>query len=342
MTITVRNLTKIFGTKDTSSTVLDDVSFSVESGEIFAVVGPSGAGKSTLARCINLLERPTFGEVIVNGDSLTQLTSDGLRQARRRIGTVFQSSSLLSRRTAAANVALPLEYLGATAAATKSRVAELLERVGLADKANLYPHQLSGGQRQRVGIARALALKPSVLLSDEATSGLDQLATDSYLSLLAELRTELDLAVVLITHEMETVVTVADRVGRLEHGTLVEQGDVVDIALDARSTLGAQLRSPGRATAAAHNTVPITVTYASPAVPADWINRLSVELSTPISILGANVQSVNGIAVGEVTIGIAAINETDFLRSAKSLGLEAQSLSARTDLPHDTLARVSA
>ena len=176
MTITIRNLTKSFGEKDSTTTVLDDVSFSVEAGEIFAVVGPSGAGKSTLARCINLLERPTSGEVIVNGDSLTQLTSDELRQARRRIGTVFQSSSLLSRRTAAANIALPLEYLGATRAATKARVTELLERVGLADKADLYPHQLSGGQRQRIGIARALALKPSVLLSDEATSGLDRVA----------------------------------------------------------------------------------------------------------------------------------------------------------------------
>ncbi|MFW0791183.1 methionine ABC transporter ATP-binding protein [Gordonia sp. CPCC 205333] len=336
MTITIRNLTKTFGEKDTASTVLDDVSFSVESGEIFAVVGPSGAGKSTLARCINLLEQPTSGEVIVNGDSLTQLTSDGLRQARRRIGTVFQSSSLLSRRTAAANVALPLEYLGATKAATKARVAELLERVGLGDKADLYPHQLSGGQRQRVGIARALALKPSVLLSDEATSGLDHAATDSYLSLLAELRTELDLAVVFITHEMETIVKIADRVGRLDHGTLIEQGDLVDIALDAQSALGAQLRSPGRATVAAQNTVAVSVTYASPVVPADWISRLSAELSTPIAILGANVKSVNGVAVGDITVGVAADRAADFARSAKSLGLEPQSE------PSTTLTKVSA
>ncbi|NMO03967.1 ATP-binding cassette domain-containing protein [Gordonia sp. TBRC 11910] len=340
MTITIRNLSKTFGDGDSATTVLDDVSFSVESGEIFAVVGPSGAGKSTLARCINLLERPTSGEVIVNGDSLTQLTSTELRQARRRIGTVFQSSSLLSRRTAAANVALPLEYLGATKAATKTRVGELLERVGLGDKAQKYPHQLSGGQRQRVGIARALALKPSVLLSDEATSGLDRVATESYLTLLDTLRTDLDLAVVFITHEMETIVKVADRVGRLDHGTLREQGDIVDIALDAQSLLGAQLRAPGRATAAAADTVAVSVTYGSPTVPADWLSRLGTELSVPIALLGANIQSIGGVAVGEATLGVPAGRLPEFTRVAKTLGLHSQSESTRVD--DDLLAEVPA
>ncbi len=330
MTITVHGLTKTFGEKDGVTTVLDDVSFSVEAGEIFAVVGPSGAGKSTLARCINLLEHPTSGEVIVNGDNLTRLSSTELRQARRRIGTVFQSSSLLSRRTAASNVALPLEYLGATKEATRRRVAELLDRVGLHDKADLYPHQLSGGQRQRVGIARALALKPSVLLSDEATSGLDSVATDSYLALLDELRTELDLAVVLITHEMETIVKVADRVGRLDHGTLREQGSVVDIALDAQSVLGAQLRSPARGTAAAPTTVPVTLIYGSPAVPADWLNRLSIELATPVALLGANVQSVDGVAVGDVTVGVAADRVDALVESARALGLQPRSTEVAT------------
>lgn len=198
--IEVSHLTKVFGAGSASPTVvLDDVGFSVDGGEIFAVVGPSGAGKSTLAQCLNLLQRPTSGQVVVNGESLTDLDAAALRAARRRIGTVFQSSSLLARRTAAQNVALPLEYLGATKASTRARVAELLDRVGMSDKASLYPHQLSGGQRQRVGIARALALRPSVLLSDEATSGLDPQATDSFLRLLADVRDELGLAVVLIT-----------------------------------------------------------------------------------------------------------------------------------------------
>ena len=146
--IEVVELTKVFGAGTSKpTTVLDEIDFTVDSGEIFAVVGPSGAGKSTLARCLNLLERPTSGKVVVNGEDLTALGTSGLRDARRRIGTVFQSSSLLARRTAAENVALPLEYLGATKASTRARVADLLDLVGLADKANLYPHQLSGGQR---------------------------------------------------------------------------------------------------------------------------------------------------------------------------------------------------
>ncbi len=227
------------------TTVLDEVEFTVGSGEIFAVVGPSGAGKSTLARCLNLLERPTSGRVVVNGEDLTALGTSGLRDARRRIGTVFQSASLLSRRTAAQNVALPLEYLGATKASTRSRVADLLDLVGgLSDKADLYPHQLSGGQRQRVGIARALALKPSVLLSDEATSGLDPAATDTFLQLLTEVRDELGLAVVFITHEMDTIVRVADTVGRLDHGRIVEHGRLENLVLDADSVLGRVLRPP--------------------------------------------------------------------------------------------------
>uniref|UniRef100_UPI00374CDD59 ATP-binding cassette domain-containing protein n=1 Tax=Lacisediminihabitans sp. TaxID=2787631 RepID=UPI00374CDD59 len=153
--ISLEKLTKVYGSGDSRTVVLDGLDFSVASGEIFAVVGPSGAGKSTLAQCVNLLERPTSGAVLVNGENLSRLSEKQLRVARRSIGTIFQADGLFSRRTAAANIALPLDYLGATPAETKRRVGELLERVGLSDKASSYPHQLSGGQRQRVGIARA-------------------------------------------------------------------------------------------------------------------------------------------------------------------------------------------
>ena len=210
--IRIEQLTKVFGHGAEQSLVLDRLDFSVEAGEIFAVVGPSGAGKTTLAQCVSLLERPTSGSVVVNGDTLSQLSEKQLRIARRRIGTIFQSDGLFSRRTAAANVALPLEYLGVTPTESKNRVSELLDRVGLADQAKMYPHQLSGGQRQRIGIARALALRPTVLLSDEATSGLDPQATASIVELLKELRDDLDLAILFITHEMDTVLQVADSV----------------------------------------------------------------------------------------------------------------------------------
>ncbi|MET9202206.1 ATP-binding cassette domain-containing protein [Gordonia sp. NPDC003585] len=320
-------LTKVFGVGSTNpSTVLDRVDFRVEQGEIFAVVGPSGAGKSTLARCLNLLERPTSGQVIVNGEDLSSLGSTQLRDARRRIGTVFQSASLLSRRTAADNVALPLEYLGATKVSTKQRVAELLDRVGLADKAGLYPHQLSGGQRQRVGIARALALKPSVLLSDEATSGLDPAATDTFLRLLTEVRDDLGLAVVFITHEMDTIVRVADTVGRLDGGSLVERGRVADLVLDPESPLGQSLRPRGPSADTASGQSAISVIYNSATVPADWLTRIGGNLGIPIAVLGASVQTVDGVSFGDLTVSVPIGHAASFVGSAHELGITARVL----------------
>ncbi|MCZ0912251.1 methionine ABC transporter ATP-binding protein [Gordonia amicalis] len=325
--IEVVGLTKIFGVGSPNpTTVLDDVEFTVASGEIFAVVGPSGAGKSTLARCLNLLERPTSGKVVVNGEDLTALGTSGLRDARRRIGTVFQSASLLSRRTAAQNVALPLEYLGATKASTTSRVADLLDLVGLSDKANLYPHQLSGGQRQRVGIARALALKPSVLLSDEATSGLDPAATDTILELLTEVRNELGLAVVFITHEMDTIVRVADTVGRLDHGRIVEHGRLEKLVLDPDSVLGRALRPRGPSASATADQVAVTVVYNSTTVPADWLTRLGKSLDISISVLGANVQTIDGTAFGDLTVSVPNGHVSAFVGAAGGLGLAARAV----------------
>ncbi|MGW6034737.1 methionine ABC transporter ATP-binding protein [Gordonia terrae] len=329
--IEVVGLTKVFGVGSPNpTTVLDDVDFTVDAGEIFAVVGPSGAGKSTLARCLNLLERPTSGKVVVNGEDLTALGTSGLRDARRRIGTVFQSASLLSRRTAAQNVALPLEYLGATQRSTASRVGELLDLVGLADKADRYPHQLSGGQRQRVGIARALALKPSVLLSDEATSGLDPAATDTFLRLLTDVRDELGLAVVFITHEMDTIVRVADTVGRLDHGRIVEHGRLDRLVLDPDSVLGRALRPRGPSAEAASAETPVSVVYNSSTVPADWLTRLGKRLDLPISVLGANVQTIDGTVFGDLTVSVPTGHASAFIGAAGELGLAARLL---TDTP---------
>jgi ABC-type methionine transport system ATPase subunit len=304
--IELTDVTKAYGHGAQRTVVLDRINFRVEAGEILAVVGPSGAGKSTLAQCINLLTPPTSGSVVVNGEDLTTLSARKLRVARRRIGTVFQSSGLLERRTAAENVALPLEYLGVTAAETKKRVAELLDRVGLSERAQHYPFQLSGGQRQRVGIARALALRPSVLLSDEATAGLDPTTTASVVDLLRELRDDLDLSIVFITHEMDTVLKIADSVARLDHGSIAESGRLVDLLTDPQSALGSELR-PHRvdATPGAGQQV-WNVVYDSPDVPADWIGRASAELGVPVAVLGASVQVVAGVTIGGATLGIAA------------------------------------
>ena len=326
--IEIQGLTKTFGHGPNAVTVLDDIDFAVAAGEIFAVVGPSGAGKSTLAQCINLLERPTSGSVVVNGERLTDLDEAGLRTARRRIGTVFQSANLLSRRTAAQNVALPLQYLGVTKVQTQERVAELLDRVGLTAQADRYPHQLSGGQRQRVGIARALALRPSVLLSDEATSGLDPATTDSFLELLTEVRDDLQIAVVFITHEMDTIVKVADRVGRLDHGRIVEQGAVVDLLLDPESALGSALRPRAATTVPAPGIRAVRITHTSPAVPGDWITRIAATTGATLTVLGGHVQDVGGVPVGEWTIGVPESDVAAVVGAAGPLGLAARPLDA--------------
>ncbi|MBF4461125.1 MULTISPECIES: methionine ABC transporter ATP-binding protein [unclassified Rathayibacter] len=318
--IRLEQLSKVYGHGDAAVTVLDRLDFSVATGEIFAVVGPSGAGKSTLAACVNLLERPTSGSVIVNGDALSRLSERELRIARRRIGTVFQSDGLFSRRTAEQNVALPLEYLGVTRAETTRRVGELLERVGLSERARYYPHQLSGGQRQRVGIARALALRPSVLLSDEATSGLDPASTTAITTLLKELRDDLGLSILFITHEMETVRQVADSVARLDQGRIVESGRLVDLLRDASSPLGLALNPVRPSVVAEAGVDEWVVGYARPDVPADWVTRLAASVG-PVALLGAAIETIDGQAVGHATVGLGPVDEALLTRAAEALGL---------------------
>lgn len=321
--IELTDVTKVYGHGENRTVVLDRISFRVDAGEILAVVGPSGAGKSTLAQCINLLTPPTSGSVVVNGDDLTTLSAAQLRVARRRIGTVFQSSGLLERRTAAENVALPLDYLGVTPGESKQRVAELLDRVGLTARAQHYPFQLSGGQRQRVGIARALALRPAVLLSDEATAGLDPTTTESVVALLRELRDDLDLSIVFITHEMDTVLKVADSVARLENGRIVESGSLVGLLTDPASRLGADLRPTGVSATPSGDRDVWRVVYDRPDVPADWINRATTDLGVPLDVLGAAVQVVGGVTIGSATLGIPGAVRDRVAGALGTLGLSA-------------------
>lgn len=213
---------------------LAGVSLDIEPGEVFGVIGQSGAGKSTLIRLINALERPSAGSVEIDGVDIAALDPAGLRAMRRRIGMIFQNFGLLSARTVAANVAFPLKLAGLAKAEREDRAAALIARVGLREHAHKYPAQLSGGQKQRVGIARALATRPDILLCDEATSALDPETTRSVLALLRELNEELGLTIVLITHEMEVVRTVCDRVAVLEAGRIVETGKVTDVFANAQ------------------------------------------------------------------------------------------------------------
>ena len=208
---------------------LDDVSIEIRPGEIFGIIGRSGAGKSTLVRCINLLNRPSEGTVTVDGKNLTELSEDELRESRRSIGMIFQHFNLLSSRTVYDNVALPLELVGTPKNVIREKVEPFLKLVGLTEHAHKYPSQLSGGQKQRVGIARALTNDPKVLLSDEATSALDPETTVATLALLKRINKELGLTIVMITHEMQVVKQICERVVVMNYGKIVEQGKVVDI-----------------------------------------------------------------------------------------------------------------
>jgi D-methionine transport system ATP-binding protein len=222
LVVRLRDVSKRFA----AATALEGVSLDIERGEVLGLIGRSGAGKSTLIRCLNGLERPDSGAVEVDGREISRLNERELQPLRRRIGMIFQHFNLLSAKTVADNIALPLKIEGQPRAARRARVAELLELIGLADKANAYPAQLSGGQKQRVGIARALAARPALLLSDEATSALDPETTDAILELLRDINRKLGLTILLITHEMGVVRAIADRVAVLDSGRIVEEGPV--------------------------------------------------------------------------------------------------------------------
>ncbi len=227
--IELQNVSKVFETKNRTVEAVRNVSLHIAKGEIYGIIGFSGAGKSTLVRCINMLERPTSGTVTVDGVDMASLRSDALRRERKKIGMIFQQFNLMPSRTAFDNIALALHGSGLSKAQIDEKVAKLLEYVDLSDRAQSYPSQLSGGQKQRVAIARALASDPKVLLCDEATSALDPQTTRSILSLLRRLNQELGITVVVITHEMNVIKRICDRVAVMENGQVVEAGDVFSV-----------------------------------------------------------------------------------------------------------------
>ena len=227
--IKIQNVSKIYETKKQQVIGVDQVTLTINKGDIFGIVGYSGAGKSSLLRCINLLERPTTGEILVNGLKLTELSSSVLRQARLKIGMIFQHFYLINQKTIADNIRFALKAANYPTKDMDARIDELLEMVGLTDKRNVYPSQLSGGQKQRVGIARALANNPSVLLCDEATSALDPKTTLSILKLLQQINDKLGITIVLITHEMDVVKEICNRMAIMQDGRVIESGDVYDL-----------------------------------------------------------------------------------------------------------------
>ena len=243
--IQIQHLTKTFGSGEGAVTALEDINLDIQSGEIFGIIGLSGAGKSTLVRCINLLERPTSGSVVGNGKEMTSLTERELRQARRSVTMIFQGFNLLMQRTVLQNVCFPMEISGVSKQRQKERALELLELVGLQDKAGAYPAQLSGGQKQRVAIARALATDPKVLLCDEATSALDPTTTASILELLKDLNEKLGVTVVVLTHQMSVIEEICSRVAIIADSHIVESGAVSEVFRHPKTSAARQLIIPG-------------------------------------------------------------------------------------------------
>ena len=303
--IELKHISKVFPTGDGDLHALEDVSLTINDGDIFGIVGMSGAGKSTLVRCINLLERPTSGEVLVDGEDLMTLSPAQLRQKRRSISMIFQQFNLLMQRTCLKNICFPMEIAGVPAAEAKKRAMEYLDIVGLPDKANAYPAQLSGGQKQRVAIARALASDPKVLLCDEATSALDPKTTRDILRLIKDINQRLGITVVVITHEMAVVEAICTHVAVLEHGVLQETGTVEEIFSNPRTEAGRRLVYPDGVVIdqlPAANVIRIAFNGGSSYEP--LIASLAIDCGVKANILGADTRNVNGKAFGTMLLGL--------------------------------------
>ena len=301
--IEIRHLCKTFYAGGTPVPALTNVSFTVNDGEIFGMIGLSGAGKSTLVRCINLLERPDSGAVIVGGKDLTRLSRRELLQVRQGIGMIFQGYNLLLQRNVIGNVCYPLEIAGWQKEKARARAMELLELVGLADKAKAYPAQLSGGQKQRVAIARALATSPKVLLCDEATSALDPATTASILALLKEINRRLGVTLVVITHQMSVIDEICDRVAVLDHSRVAEIGSVSEVFAAPQSAIARELILPPSARAAAHpGGTKLRLVFNGALTAEPILSSLILECAVPVNILFADTKVLDGKTFGQMLI----------------------------------------
>lgn len=311
--IEIQNLSKTFPVSGGTVEALKDISLTIPDGEIYGIIGMSGAGKSTLVRCINMLERPTSGKVIIDGKDLGSLTQAQLREERRNITMIFQGFNLLMQRNCLKNVCFPLELAGYKKKEAVERATELLELVGLGEKLKSYPAQLSGGQQQRVAIARALATHPKILLCDEATSALDPQTTQSILSLIKDIHDKLGLTVIIITHQMSVVEQICTRVAILNHGTVVEEGAVSEVFASPKSQEAKQLVYPegyqqAIETEREEHLIRVVFNGAS-ATQTPLIAKLAMEENIMASILFASTRSLGDKAYGNMLLGISGGKE---------------------------------
>ncbi len=301
--IEIRNLNKTYQTAERKIVALDGINLTIQDGEIFGIIGLSGAGKSTLLRCLNLLERPTVGEVLLDGKDLTKLSKKELLKTRQSIGMIFQGFNLLEQRTVLKNVCFPLEIAGVDKATAKARAEELLEVVGLADRAGSYPSQLSGGQKQRVAIARALATKPKYLLCDEATSALDPNTTRSILDLLKEINKTMGVTIVVITHEMRVIDQICDRVAVIDHSHIAEEGNVSEVFTNPTSDIARDLILPrDRAALNTSGGRRLRLTFNGDRFNKPIISQLVLDCQAPVNILFADTREMEGMIHGHMIL----------------------------------------
>jgi D-methionine transport system ATP-binding protein len=319
---------KSFGTVAGGAAAVRDVSLQIRAGEIFGIIGESGAGKSTLVRLMNLLERPTSGQVLIEGEDLAAMTAPDLRRTRRRIGMIFQHFNLLNSRTVAQNVALPLQLEGRlNGPAVASRVSELLDRVGLSGMEGQYPARLSGGQKQRVGIARALACGPKVLLCDEATSALDPETTVQVLDLLAELNRDLGLTIVFITHEMDAIRRICDRVAVLDAGCIVEMGEVIEVFLNAgHPSTRRLLRQGDLLTSSAGEGRTFRLTCRGPVASAPFLSRVVKDAGVDFSLYSGRMDRIKGEPYGQLILSFEGGRIGEALASLRAAGVRVEEL----------------
>ena len=303
--IELKHIGKVYHAKGGDLEALKDINLSIEEGEIYGIIGLSGAGKSTLVRCINMLEQPTSGEVIVDGRDMTKLSKMELRKARQEIGMIFQHFNLLSSRTVYDNIAFPLEIQGKSRDEIRKKVEPLLDLVGLTDRRDHYPSQLSGGQKQRVGIARALASDPKVLLCDEATSALDPQTTESILELLRDISKRLHIRIVMITHQMNVIEEICHRVAILDHGVIAEQGSVEDIFSHPQTDIGRRLVYPnGVQIDRLPEARVIRIAFNGGSSYEPLIASLAIDCGVKANILGADPRNIGGRAFGTMLLGL--------------------------------------
>ena len=329
--IEIKKLNKSFVTEKGELTALNDVSLGIEKKDIYGIIGLSGAGKSTLVRCMNLLERPTSGEMIVNGRELNSLSDRQLRAERRKIGMIFQHFNLLMQRSVIDNVAFPLEIAGRKKKEARKKALEYLEAVGLSEKANAYPAQLSGGQKQRVAIARVLASKPEILLCDEATSALDPQTTKSILALLKEINEKYGITIVVITHEMSVIQEICRHVAVLEHGRLVESGPTEELFRAPKTAEAKRLVFSGSEHILEMTSERVVrVSFHGVSAYEPTIGNIVLETRTPINILYANTSTVNGNAEGEMLLQLPEDDEKAdrIIRYFREKGLSPEEVNA--------------